>query len=69
MYGIDKTHNATHGSDCAKSAARELALIFGDGLKPKEQKVNIQTTFAFIKPHIVKSGNDKKILSVIKENG
>jgi nucleoside-diphosphate kinase len=30
LYGKNISHNATHGSDSASSAARELAIFFGD---------------------------------------
>ncbi|KAJ3087275.1 thioredoxin domain-containing protein 6 [Quaeritorhiza haematococci] len=34
LFGTDGSHNAVHGSDSGKSAAREIKIVFGDDVSP-----------------------------------
>lgn len=58
-FGTDGTKNATHGSDSAESAAREIAFHFPP----------LETTLAMIKPDAVSAGVAGTIMERIERQG
>eukprot|EP00892_Ulva_mutabilis_P008667 jgi/Ulvmu1/6172/UM028_0028.1 len=59
QFGTDGTKNATHGSDCAESAAREIEFHFP----------SVETTLAMIKPDAVAAGYADVIMEQIERQG
>lgn len=71
QFGTDATANAAHGSDCEKSAQRELDFFFPpNGTSKIAGTVKLQDcTCCIIKPHAVGSGLAGDIIEVIQKGG
>ncbi|XP_038657988.1 nucleoside diphosphate kinase 7 isoform X7 [Scyliorhinus canicula] len=68
FYGINNIN--VHGSECAKTAARELEIFFPSlGKGPSNTAGCINCTLCIIKPHAIAEGLTGKILDAIEERG
>jgi nucleoside diphosphate kinase len=59
--------NAIHGSDSPQAAEREIVIFFGDTVAPEPAPLDLQITFALIKPDAMPKKDE--IIEIIKREG